>query len=70
MTMSQAARRILPQREGHRRAEPRAVARRCALGDGGLPGPYAVFAPDGEVVAVVVERQGRARPEVVLAPAR
>lgn len=33
----------------------------------GRPGPYAVFAPDGSVLAVVVERDGRARPEVVFA---
>lgn len=34
----------------------------------GLTGPYAVFAPDGRVVAIVSERAGRARPEVVLSP--
>ncbi|HEY7224335.1 MAG TPA: tRNA pseudouridine(55) synthase TruB [Micromonosporaceae bacterium] len=34
----------------------------------GRPGPYAVFAPDGRVVAVVSERDGMARAEVVLAP--
>ena len=34
----------------------------------GLAGPYAVFAPDGTVVAIVQERDGRARAEVVLAP--
>jgi hypothetical protein len=28
-----------------------------------------VFAPTGEVVAIVTERGGQARPEVVLAPA-
>ena len=35
----------------------------------GEPGPYAVFAPDGRVIAIVAERDGRARAEVVLAPA-
>jgi tRNA pseudouridine55 synthase len=35
----------------------------------GQSGPYAVFAPDGRVVAIVSERDGRARAEVVLAPA-
>lgn len=34
----------------------------------GLPGAYAVFGPDGEVIAVVAERDGKARAEVVLAP--
>jgi tRNA pseudouridine55 synthase len=35
----------------------------------GLTGPYAVFAPDGRVLAIVSERDGKARAEVVLAPA-
>ena len=35
----------------------------------GWPGPYAVFGPDGRVLAIVSEREGRARAEVVLAPA-
>jgi len=35
----------------------------------GLPGPYGVFGPDGEVVALVAERDGAARPLTVLAPA-
>lgn len=69
MTMSQAARRILPQRRvtGD---QSRVLSHGGALSATGAAGPYAVFGPDGEVVAVVVERHGRARPEVVLAPAR
>jgi tRNA pseudouridine55 synthase len=35
----------------------------------GLVGPYAVFGPDGRVVAIVAESDGLARAEVVLAPA-
>jgi tRNA pseudouridine55 synthase len=35
----------------------------------GQPGTYGVFAPDGRVLALVAERDGRARPLVVLAPA-
>jgi tRNA pseudouridine55 synthase len=35
----------------------------------GSAGPYAVFGPDGQVVAIVSERDGRTRAEVVLAPA-
>jgi tRNA pseudouridine55 synthase len=35
----------------------------------GIPGSYAVFGPDGTVIAVVRESGGLARPEVVLAPA-
>ena len=51
-----------------------AQARQLSHG-GGLPpigtaGPYGVFAPDGELVAVVVERDGKARPEIVFTPGR
>ncbi len=35
----------------------------------GLAGTYGVFAPDGRVLALVAERDGAARPLVVLAPA-
>jgi tRNA pseudouridine55 synthase len=35
----------------------------------GIDGPYAVFGPDGGVIAIVSERDGRARPDVVLKPA-
>lgn len=35
----------------------------------GVPGAYGVLGPDGTALAVVRERDGRARPEVVLAPA-
>ena len=34
----------------------------------GLAGPYAVFAPDGTVLGIVRERDGKARAEVVLVP--
>ncbi|WSK45482.1 tRNA pseudouridine(55) synthase TruB [Micromonospora maris] len=35
----------------------------------GHPGPYAVFDPAGQLIAIVSERAGRARAEIVLAPA-
>ena len=35
----------------------------------GVAGTYGVFAPDGRVLALVAERDGAARPVVVLAPA-
>jgi tRNA pseudouridine55 synthase len=47
----------------------------AALGHGrplpavGLPGTYGVFDPDGRVLALMTERDGAARPVVVLAPA-
>jgi tRNA pseudouridine55 synthase len=38
------------------------------LSAAGIPGTYGVFGPDGEVIALVAERAGAARPEVVLNP--
>ena len=35
----------------------------------GGEGPYAVFDPAGQLIAIVSERAGRARAEIVLAPA-
>jgi tRNA pseudouridine55 synthase len=35
----------------------------------GRTGPYAVFGPDGRVLAIVSERDQKARAEVVLSPA-
>lgn len=40
-----------------------------SLPGAGLPGTYAVFGPDGHVVALVDEQRGVARPVLVLAPA-
>jgi tRNA pseudouridine55 synthase len=48
--------------------EAKALSHGATLPAVGLTGPYAVFAPDGRVVAIVSERAGRARPDVVLAP--
>ncbi|WP_346115868.1 tRNA pseudouridine(55) synthase TruB [Micromonospora coerulea] len=39
------------------------------LDPAGIAGPYAVFGPDGGLIAIVSERDGRARAEIVLAPA-
>jgi tRNA pseudouridine55 synthase len=46
-----------------------ALAHGRPLPPAGLPGTYGVFAPDGRVLALVTERDGAARPVVVLAPA-
>jgi tRNA pseudouridine(55) synthase len=40
-----------------------------ALEPWGRPGPYGVFGPDGRVIALMAERDGAARPVVVLRPA-
>jgi tRNA pseudouridine55 synthase len=39
------------------------------LGPAGLPGPYAVFDPDGRVIGVYADDGPRARPQVILARA-
>jgi tRNA pseudouridine55 synthase len=46
-----------------------ALAHGRPLPASGLPGTYGVFDPDGRVLALVAERDGAARPVVVLAPA-
>ncbi len=40
-----------------------------ALEPWGRPGPYGVFGPDGRVIALMADRDGAARPVVVLRPA-
>lgn len=64
MPLATAADRIFRRRDVAE-AEARTLAHGGPLPAIGMPGPYAVFAPDGEVIAVVAERDGRARPEVV-----
>lgn len=67
MPLSVAAVRVLPRRDVDAEAA-RVLSHGGPLAPSGQPGPYAVFAPDGTVVAVVSERDGKARAEVVLAP--
>ncbi len=47
--------------------ETAALAVGRPLSPTGRPGPVAAVAPDGRLIAVVVDEQGRARPQVVLA---
>ncbi|GIF10390.1 tRNA pseudouridine synthase B [Actinoplanes teichomyceticus] len=68
LPLSEAARRAFPQRVATEE-ETRVLRHGGPLAPAGIDGPYAVFAPDGEVLAVVSERGGRARAEIVLAPA-
>lgn len=49
--------------------EADAVSHGRILGPAGIPGPYAVFAPDGRVLGVYRDDGTKARPEVILAPA-
>jgi tRNA pseudouridine55 synthase len=66
--LSLAADRILVRRDVSA-AEAGTLGHGGPLPPAGIPGPYAVFGPDGQVVGIVVERDGRARSEVVFGPA-
>lgn len=68
LTLPEVAARLFRRRDVDA-AAARALSHGTPLPAAGLPGPYAVFGPDGRVIAVVAERDGLARAEVVLAPA-
>ncbi|TDB71931.1 tRNA pseudouridine(55) synthase TruB [Micromonospora sp. KC723] len=63
-----AADRYFPRRDATA-AEARTLSHGGPLDAAGVVGPYAVFGPDGGLIAIVSERDGRARAEIVLAPA-
>jgi tRNA pseudouridine55 synthase len=67
LPLAAAAERFLPRRDATA-SEARVLSHGGALPALGNAGPYAVFGVDGELVAVVVERDGRARPEAVFPP--
>jgi tRNA pseudouridine55 synthase len=68
LPLSAAAARLFPRRDASA-DEARVVSHGGPLAAVGVAGPYAVFDPAGEVIAIVAERDGRARAEIVLAPA-
>ncbi|BCJ67038.1 tRNA pseudouridine(55) synthase TruB [Polymorphospora rubra] len=68
LPLEQAARRQFAQREADA-AEAKVLSHGGPLKPVGIAGPYAVFGPDGGLLAIVSEREGRARAEIVLAPA-
>jgi tRNA pseudouridine55 synthase len=68
LPLSEAARQAFPQRTATA-DEARVLSHGGPLTAVGIDGPYAVFDPDGEVLAIVSESAGRARAEIVLAPA-
>jgi tRNA pseudouridine55 synthase len=67
LPLAATAMRLMPRRDVDA-AAARVLSHGGPLPAAGLPGPYAVFGPDGRVIAVVTEREGQARAEVVLAP--
>ena len=68
LPMAAAARRAFPQREADAE-ETRVLSHGGPLAPVGIAGPYAVFDAAGDVLAIVSERDGKARAEIVLAPA-
>ncbi|MEV4757529.1 tRNA pseudouridine(55) synthase TruB [Micromonospora sp. NPDC049559] len=63
-----AARRFFPQRQADA-DETKVLSHGGPLDPAGIDGPYAVFDPAGGLIAIVREHGGRARAEIVLAPA-
>jgi tRNA pseudouridine55 synthase len=68
MPLATAAGRLFDRRDADEH-EAKVLSHGGPLAPIGLPGSYAVFAPDGRVLAIVAERDGKARAEVVLSPA-
>ncbi|MFG2054969.1 tRNA pseudouridine(55) synthase TruB [Micromonospora sp. NPDC048930] len=68
LPLDAAADRFFPRRDATPE-EAKILSHGGPLDPAGITGPYAVFGPDGGLIAIVSERDGRARAEIVLAPA-
>ncbi|WFE60570.1 tRNA pseudouridine(55) synthase TruB [Micromonospora sp. WMMD712] len=68
LPLDAAADRFFPRREATA-DEAKVLSHGGPLDPVGIAGPYAVFGPAGALLAIVSERDGRARAEIVLAPA-
>ncbi|WP_433532015.1 tRNA pseudouridine(55) synthase TruB [Micromonospora sp. CA-263727] len=68
LPLAAAAERFFPRRDATA-DEARVLSHGGPLEAVGRTGPYAVFDPAGGLIAIVSERAGRARAEIVLAPA-
>jgi tRNA pseudouridine55 synthase len=66
--LAEAAQLLLPRRDADAE-EARVLSHGGPLLPIGRSEPYAVFGPDGRVIAIVAEQDGRARAQVVLSPA-
>jgi tRNA pseudouridine55 synthase len=68
LPLAQAIERAMPVRTVGDE-EAKILSHGGPLAPAGIPGAYGILGPDGAALAVVRETGGRARPEVVLAPA-
>jgi tRNA pseudouridine55 synthase len=68
LTLDEAVERFFTKRSASA-DEERVLSHGGPLSPVGLPSPYAVFSQSGHVIAIVTEREGKARAEVVFAPA-
>jgi len=68
LTLDEAAARFFPRRDADD-DEAAILSHGGPLTAIGIDGPYAVFAPAGHVIAIVAEKDGRTKAEVVFAPA-
>ena len=68
LPLAAAAARFFTRRDASP-AEAKVLSHGGPLEAVGHTGPYAVFDPAGQLIAIVSERAGRARAEIVLAPA-
>lgn len=68
LSMADAARRAFPERTATE-DEARVLSHGGPLAAAGIDGPYAVFDPGGDVLAIVRERNDKAKAEIVLKPA-
>lgn len=68
LPLAAAAGRFFPRRDASA-DEAKVLSHGGPLDPAGIAGPYAVFDPAGGLIAIVSERDGRARAEIVLAPA-
>jgi len=65
LPIADALKRLMPTREVDEE-QARVVSHGGPLAPSGMPGPYGVLGPDGTALAVVSERAGKARAEMVL----
>ena len=68
LTLEASAERLLVRRDATV-DETRTLSHGGPLSPIGVESPYGVFSPSGQVIAIVSEREGKARAEVVFAPA-